>query len=428
MSGHQDCGCQEYMELSRRQFIAGTGAAAAALSVPAWLPKVAFAQSFSSTRDVMVSIFLRGAADGLTICVPHGEQAYYDARPNFLAVPRPDSGDENRAIDLDGFFGFPQPLGVLMDAYNDGDLLVVHASGLPDPSRSHFDKQRWMEVGKPRDTTLTGGWLGRHLASVPPKDPEALVRGIGVGFGLQKTLQGGPNTLPVPDMGDYGLRGNPETEQERQDWIAAAYANAEQQLRDAANNAIATIGLLESIDFANYQPSGGATYPNTPFGFSMKSTAALLKADVGVEAIHMDKGGWDTHNNQGVFDGAMFNLMTDLAGAISAFHTDMFTDDRSDFTLVCMSEFGRVVQENGSQGCDHGHGNAMLVLGGSIAGGRVLTEWPGLEPEQRFQGRDLQVTIDYRDILAEIVQNRLDNPNLDIVFPDYTPTFRGVTM
>lgn len=427
MSGHQDCGCPEYMELSRRQFLAGTGATAAALSLPAWLPKVSFAQHFSSTRDVMISIFLRGASDGLTICVPHGDPNYYTARPGLAVLP-PDSGDPDRAIDLDGFFGFPQPLGVLMDAYNDGTLLIVHASGSQDASRSHFDAQRFMEVGKPRDPTLGSGWLGRHIASVPPKDPNALVRGIGVGYGLQMTLQGGPKTLPVPDMDNYGLRGNPGTQQERQAWIEAAYADAQQDLADAADNALATIGLLEQIDFANYQPAGGAVYPNSPFGYSMKSTAALIKADVGVEAVHLDKGGWDTHNNQGVFEGQMYTLMTDLAQSMAAFHTDMFTEDRTDWTMVAMSEFGRVVAENGSEGTDHGHGNAMLVLGGSIDGGRVLTQWPGLAPEQRYQGRDLQVTIDYRDILAEIVQNRLENPNLDIVFPDYTPTFKGVTI
>lgn len=427
MDAQHDCGCQEYNELSRRQFLAGTGAAAAALSVPAWLPKVTFAQDFSSTRDVMISIFLRGASDGLTMCVPHGEQAYYDARPN-LSVPPPDSQDPNRAIDLDGFFGFPQPMGVLMDAYQNGDLLIVHASGSEDPSRSHFDAQRFMEVGKPRDEQLGTGWLGRHLASIPPKDPEAIMRGIGIGFGLQKTMQGGPLTLPVPDMANYGLRGNPNSEEERREWVSLAYENAEQVLKESAQNALATIDLLNSVDFANYQPSGGAVYPQQGLGYSMRATAALLKADVGIEAIHLDIGGWDTHNNQGVFGGQIFNLMTQLAGSMAAFHTDMFADDRTDFVLAALSEFGRVVAENASAGTDHGHGNALLLLGGSIAGGRVLADWPGLEPEERYQGRDLQVTIDYRDILAEIIERRLENPNLDFVFPDYTPTFRGVTV
>jgi uncharacterized protein (DUF1501 family) len=188
-----------------------------------------------------------------------------------------------------------------------------------------------------------------------------------------------------------------------------------------------TIDLLNTIDFAGYVPAGGAVYPTGGTGFAFKSTAALIKADVGVEAVAIDVGGWDTHNNQGPITGTMANLMTTLSTCLAAFHADIFAGNGRNVTVVVMSEFGRRLAQNGTSGTDHGHGNAMLVLGNHIAGGRVLTQWPGMAPNQLYQGIDLQVTIDFRDVLAEIVQERLGNTNLATVFPDFTPTFRGVT-
>jgi uncharacterized protein (DUF1501 family) len=186
---------------------------------------------------------------------------------------------------------------------------------------------------------------------------------------------------------------------------------------------------LSAIGIGSYQPSAGAVYPTSSFGTALRSTAALIRADVGVEAVHIDVGGWDTHNAQGPATGGMANTMRSLADAIAAFHADMVGSSRiGRLTLVVMSEFGRRAQENGSQGTDHGHGNVMFVLGGSATGGRVLTQWPGLTAPQLYQGQDLQVTIDYRDILAEIVSRRLGNSQLDVVFPGYTPTFRGAVV
>ena len=170
-------GCQEYKELSRRDFIARSTATAVALSVPAWLPRVTYAQS-ASDRDVLVSIFLRGGADGLTLVPPFGENAYYTLRPT-IAIPRPDSGSPTPAINLDGFFGLPTAMSALMPAYQSGQLLIVHATGSTDPSRSHFDAQFYMEIGKPGDKNVVTGWLGRHLATKPPARPDAALRAIG---------------------------------------------------------------------------------------------------------------------------------------------------------------------------------------------------------------------------------------------------------
>lgn len=426
MSRSTQGGCNEYADLSRRSFLGVGGAAlAAGAVVPAWLPRIAFAREGAVPRDILVSLFLRGGADGLTLCVPHGDPDYYTARPN-INIPHPDSGDPARAVDLDGFFGLPQAMSSLTTAYDDGKLLFVHATGSVDETRSHFDAMHFMEVGKARDPSLYTGWVGRHLITVPPLDDQAAIRAIGISTGLQRHLVGAPKALPFPDLNESSLNGPAPTKDARLQSIDDMYQRAPELLRTSAENTISTMQLLDAIDFANYQPANGAVYPESYFGYSLKSAAALIKAQVGVEAISLDIGGWDTHESQQPRDGYMAYLMQELSASMAAFHLDVIGEGLP-VTLVAMSEFGRVVAENGSEGTDHGHGNVMMLMGNHISGGRVLSQWPGLHPDLLFQHQDLAITIDYRDILAEVVQNRLANPDLGFVFPDYTPTFRGVT-
>jgi uncharacterized protein (DUF1501 family) len=404
---------------------AGTVAGLAAAS--AWLPRVALAKDYrSSMRDVIIWIYLRGAADGLSMCVPWGDDAYYDARPT-IAVPRPDSGSPGSCIDLDGFFGLPAAMASLRPAYLDGQLLFVHTCGSPDPSRSHFDAQRFMEVGKVADASLLTGWLGRHLASVAPADPAAMLRAVGISTGLQRVLVGGPSTIPVPDLDTFGLLGSSSTRQARSNALRDMYAQVNDRLQATAVTTLSTVNLLDSIDFAGYRPSGGAQYLATDqLGYAMKTSAALIKAQVGVEAIAIDVNGWDTHSAQGVVAGTMAALMSRLASALSAFQRDMSGPGSPGYVVAVVSEFGRRVHENGSQGTDHGHGNAMMLMGPSIAGGRVLHEWQGLDLEHLYDYADLPVRIDYRDVLSEIIEHRLGNADLATVFPGFTPTRRGV--
>ena len=429
---HEECGCSEYNELTRRQFLAGAAVAGGAVMFepifPAWLPKVVLAESANSDRDIVVSIFLRGGSDGLSMVVPFFDDNYYAARPT-LAIPQPDAASANRGIALDDRFAFPQAMAALVPAFRAGELLAVHATGSIDPSRSHFDAQRFMEVGKPRDPSVVTGWLGRHLASTQPMRSDAPLRALGLSSGLQKTLVGAPRALPVPDPGTFNIGGNADTRLDRIDWLNEEFAAAPEPVRSAALDAANTIELLRLIDFAGYMPANGATYPNTPFGRGLRSTAALIKADVGVEAIQVDLGGWDTHSNQDPLAGSMFSTMQNLANSLAAFHADVIASGFSqNVTVVVLSEFGRNVRQNGSAGTDHGRGNCMFLLGRHIAGGRVLVHnWPGLARENLEAGQDLRVTIDHRDILAEVVRNRLGNANTRIVFPDYTPTMRGVT-
>ena len=416
--------CDEYRRLSRREFMARGTATAVALSVPAWLPRVTYAQSASSS-DVLISIFLRGGADGLSLVPPFGDPSYYALRPT-LAIPPPGSA-ANPALNLDGFFGLPPAMAALLPVYQGGQLLIVHASGSTDPSRSHFDAQFFMEIGKPGDMNVVTGWLGRHLASRPPVKVDAALRGIGFNYGLPQTLVGAPDTLPIPDPANFGLSGSSSTRTQRLAWLGTAYQTERDPLRTAALNTQRTITTLSTLNINGYVPAGGAVYPGGSFGTALRSTAALIRADMGVEAVQIDLGGWDTHSQQGPINGGMAVNMQQFAQAIAAFYVDMvYANKINNVTLVATSEFGRVARENASQGTDHGHGNAMFVMGGQVRGGRVLTQWPGLADGQLYQNQDLQVTIDYRDILAETVLRRLGNTNLDLVFPGYTPTMRGV--
>ncbi len=432
MSQHvHDTGCEEYNSLTRRSFVGhAAGFAAAALSLPAWLPKVVLAQSAAS-RDIIVSVFLRGGADGLSMVYPFTDTNYYTGRPS-IAIPRPDSNSATRGVALNGQFAISQAMSSLVPAFQAGNLLVVHGAGLVYNTRSHFDAQKFIEVGKAQDANLVTGWLGRHLATSTPIRTNAPLRALGLSQGLQRTLVGAPKTLPIPSPSGFGLGGSTTTRTERSAFLRADYTDVDTSIGAPALDALNTVSLLNAIDFNGYVPSGGAVYPNSGFGRGMRSAAALIKADIGIEAIQLDIGGWDTHSGQApaTANGSMARTMTDLATSLAAFHADALTGGVSyNVTVVVLSEFGRNVRENGSQGTDHGRGSCMFVMGPGIAGGRVLTNnWVPLARENLEAGQDLKVTIDHRDILAEIVSRRLGNTNLGVIFPSYVPTVRGVTL
>lgn len=415
-------GCDEYVGLSRRGFL---GAMSAALvSAPAWLPRFAFAADDRSSRDVIVSIMLRGGADALTLCVPWADPWYAPLRGP-LAVPIP-GGGLNAAIDLDGYFGLPPAMLDLLEAYNAGRLAIVHACGSPDPSRSHFDAQRYMEVGKPADVTLATGWLSRHLLTTSPAKPDAALRAMAITPGLPRSLIGAPLALPVADPANAGITGRPASKVMRMDVLGDLYVDVGEPLRSIALQTRAAVDMLEAIDFKGYVASGGASYPIGPFGTALKSAAALIKAQVGVEAVSIELNGWDTHASQGIYAGTMATLMQTLAAGLKAFHRDVIQGSATNVVVVAMSEFGRRIAPNAGLGTDHGHAGLMLAMGQKVIGGRVHTIWPGLD--HPYDDRDLAATIDFRDVLGEIVRRRLGNSNLAEVFPDYSVVERGVVV
>jgi uncharacterized protein (DUF1501 family) len=417
--------CNEYNQISRRSVVGGLSFAsiAATLGTP-WLPKMAFAQS-ASQRDVIISVYLRGGMDGLSAVVPFGDPNYYSIRST-TAVPRPDSSQSRKAINLDGYFGLHPGLAALLPAYNAGDLLFVHAVGAQNWSRSHFDAQRWMEVGKVEDPNMTTGWLGRHLAMTEPRTANAPLRAMSLTNGMVRTLLGAPKALPVNDPDDFGFAGGFDNEDELSLWIGRAYNRMNDVTTAAVRDTRNIVQRLDAINFSGYAGRGGAVYPDTSFGYALKCTAAMMAANLGLEAVHIDKDGWDTHSDQGTLSGGFNDLVTDLGNSLGAFYRDMAARGNLRWTLVVISEFGRTAIENGAQGTDHGTGNCMFVMGGGVRGGRVLRTWPGLHRDQLYQRIDLASTIDFRDVLSEVVRKRLLNTRLGEIFPGYSPRFRGV--
>jgi len=410
--------------LSRRGLLGGSSALAAALlGSRAAAEHGLFVGRRGARRPVFVQLFLRGAMDGLTTVVPHGDGDYYAARPN-LAVPRP--GVPGGALDLDGFFGLAPAAAPLLTPYRNGHLAIVHAAGSPDPTRSHFDSFARVELGYPNlaPGTVSDGWLTRALAASAGSAAGPL-RAVGAGDLLPLTLQGAPATLPIADLAGFRFPGRAATADARVAALAASYAGERAPVGPSALGTFAAIELLAGVDLAAHVPANGAVYPPTELGTRLRHVAALIQADLGVEAITLDFGGWDLHAGLGPLDGQMAALLAELTGALEAFYLDLLGHlDR--YVLVCLSEFGRRVAENASLGLDHGHGNALLVLGGGIHGGRVLADWPGLAPAALDSG-DLAITSDYRDVLGELLVERLGIADLSAIFPGHAYAPLGLT-
>lgn len=398
---------EQETRLSRRALLAGgMGLAAGA---------VAKAGAAGTGRDLLLYIFQRGAADGLNMVAPHGDAAYYAARPE-LAIAAPGKGSA-AALDLDGFFGLHPALAPFKRLYDDKLLAVVHACGSPDPTHSHFDGMDYMERGAPGDKRTATGWLGRHL-QLTAGATDSPLRAVGMGGLLQTSLRGSP-AVGISSIADFHLKEQPGN----RDVVAAALR--ELYGGDGALSGVAaqTFTVLERIAQnlkPDYAPAPAAKYPATPFATALKEIAQLAKSDQGMEIACADIGGWDTHADQGGAEGRMAKLLAELAQSLEAFVVDL-GERAARLTVVVMSEFGRRVKQNASRGTDHGHGNCAFVLGGAVNGGRVYGAWPGLQPEQLYGPGDLAVTTDFRDVLSEIVARRLGNARVADVFPSYQP-------
>ncbi len=408
---------------SRRIFLRNSALAMVGVgSAPLWLQRALYAKDAPSPRKkILVAIFQRGAADGLNVVVPHGEKAYYRLRPT-IAVPRPAAGNADAAIDLDGFFGLHPSLAPLKPLYDRGHLAIVDAVGSPDPTRSHFDAQDYMESGTPGLKATEGGWMNRALPKAEGRPSP--VRAVSLGPTVARTLAGPNPAVAVQTIAGFQVRDKAAGAE-----FEEMYRNSSDPLlRAAAQETFEAVGILQSVQKRPYEPSAGAQYPNGRFGGSLKQIAQLIKADVGVEMAFADIGGWDHHVNelgQRASEGQLANLLREYGQALAAFWTDM-GDRMADVALVTMSEFGRTAHENGNRGTDHGHANCMFVMGGAVKGGKVYGQWPGLEKEQLYEGRDLALTTDFRDILGELVAKHMGNGSLDGVFPGYAPKFAGL--
>jgi uncharacterized protein (DUF1501 family) len=414
------------MKSSRRVFLRSSALAMAGFGVaPLWLRRALYAADAPSPRKkILVAIFQRGAADGLNIVVPHAEPSYYQLRPT-ISVPRPSlrtgqAGDA--AIDLDGFFGLHPALAPLKPIWDSGHLAVVHAAGSPDPTRSHFDAQDFMESGTPGRKTTPDGWMNRALAPEPA--PVSPVRAVSMGPLLPRAMRGPQPALAVQNLADFQVH-NADAART----FEALYTDSsDKALNSAARETFQAVSLLRSVEKSPYQPAAGAQYPEGRFADSLRQIAQLIKSDVGLELAFADVGGWDHHVNevgQRASEGQLATRLAEFGQSLAAFWRDL-EDRRNDVVLVTMSEFGRTARENGDRGTDHGHANCMFVMGGPVRGRKVYGDWPGLAPEKLYEARDLALTTDFRDVLGELVKRHSGNRDLGQVFPGYTPRFRGL--
>jgi uncharacterized protein (DUF1501 family) len=371
-------------------------------------------------------LFQRGAADGLNIVVPFAEPNYYRMRPS-IAIPQPKRGGGDAAIDLDGFFGLHPSLAPLEPLFHKNQLAIVHAAGSPDPTRSHFDAQDYMESGTPGIKSTEDGWLDRAAGTIPEEKPSPF-RAVAMGPNLPRMLQGKTGAIAVPDLRQFKVQSqSPAMANVVEGGFEAMYAQTvDHALHGTGMETFEAIDLLRKIDPSKFPPENGADYPKNPIGQRLQQIGVMIKADIGVEVMFLDCGGWDNHVNEGGTQGQLANLLRDLGQSLAAFHQDM-GDRMGDIVVVTMSEFGRTAKENGNRGTDHGHANCMLVMGGRVKGGRVYGKWPGLNEHQLNEGRDLALTTDFRSVVGEILVRHLDVKDLGPVFPGFDNNPRKFT-
>lgn len=398
-------------------------------------------------RRVLVCVFQRGAVDGLSMVVPHGDPAYYQHRSTSgggIALART---GEDAVLDLDGMFGLHPSLAMLKPIYDKGFLAPIQAVGSPNPTRSHFDAQDFMETAMPGDKSAQDGWLKRVLENCPQdaaSRAKSQVRAIAMTPQLPRSLKGDPHALAVGDLSKFGIRNTPVVARGKRAQAAAPAMNAPPMegtmgtrgatggfetlydgalgdvLHGAGQDTFDALKVLGGLNPRGYVPANDARYPNGSYGNSLKQVAQLIKADVGLEIAFAEVGGWDTHAEQGAARGALSRRLQEFGQGLAAFYTDM-GDGMADVVVLTMSEFGRTVRTNGRSGTDHGHGTCFLALGGPVKGGRVLGQWPGLAPEQLYENRDLAVTTDFRSVFREVAIGHLRMQDTKTVFPGFAP-------
>jgi uncharacterized protein (DUF1501 family) len=398
--------------VSRRTLL---GASLGGLVASGLSTQLAFADP-GYTGDTLVVLSLRGGFDGLSAIVPIGDAGYYKARPA-IAVPK------NQVIAGDGTFGLNPAMAPLLPLWQSGKLGAVQAVGQPNPTRSHFAAMEAMENAAP-GTSIRSGWLDRMLGGTGANGPLA---GVSVGAAMPTRLFAGPAPAVSMDTIDSFTLAGDSAKHPLATALRTMYADAPALLGGPAQAADRALTASAGLRGTTYTPANGAAYPKTDLGAALRDVARLIKAKAGLAAAAVDCGDWDMHDSLGtaVKGQRMYDNLYDTSLALAAFAADLGPDGMAGVTLVTVSEFGRRVQENASHGADHGHGNAMLVLGGGVRGGKVYANWPGLAPDALVAG-DLAATTDYRSVIGEILQKRCGFGSLSEVFPSVTPSAFGL--
>lgn len=419
--------------MDRRYFLKSSGLALASFGLmqaaPNFLHQFANAQTLTTRngrKKILITIFQRGAVDGLNMVVPYGDSEYYNLRSG-IAVPKPDKTDG--AINLDGYFGLHPSLKPLEKMWQSKQLAVVHSAGSPDNTRSHFDAQDYMESGTPGNKGTRDGWLNRVLQSSRTKEASPF-RAVSMTQNLPRALYGRAPSVAMSNLADFSIQAGIYT-QSVQGGFEGIYqqSNSKDTLSETGRETFEAVNFLKKANPSQFKPENGAVYPASPFGRSLQQIGQLIKAGVGLEVAFTDTPGlnWDTHANEGGGRGQLANLLRDFGQSIAALTVDL-GKRMDDVVILTMSEFGRTARQNGSGGTDHGHGNAMFIIGNAVKGGKVYGDWKGLRSDQLNEGRDLAVTTDFRDVFGEVAARHLGTPDLNKIFPDYagsTGRFKG---
>jgi uncharacterized protein (DUF1501 family) len=413
--------------MQRRAFVKSGALALVTMGLsPRFLRRTALGMELpgAARGKTLICLFQRGAADALNVVVPHGEASYYALRPR-IAIPRPSArlGDGQSAIDLDGFFGLHPSLQPLEPLWDRGLLAPIHAVGSPSATRSHFDAQDYMESGTPDVKSTPDGWLNRYLATkgtcqecASPSGRGSPFQAVALTDQTPRILEGSAPSVAMTSLDAFTVRAGGTSAAQ----LEALYRTGSSDVVHASGSEMfEAVKMLRAANPQRYQPEHGADYPRSQFGQRLKEIAQLIKANVGLEIAFADVGGWDTHVNQGGANGQLANRLRDFAQSVAALTTDL-GDRMENVVILTMSEFGRMARENGTGGTDHGHAGAMFVIGGSVKGGKVHGTWPGLEREQLYEGRDLDLTTDFRAVFAEVAATHLGAAKLDAIFPGYS--------
>lgn len=391
-----------------------------------FLRQLVFAQDqvvSNSPGKTLVCIFLRGAADTLNMLVPYADDEYYRERPT-LSIDRPGKGSD-AAIKLDDFYALHPKMAPLRKIYDAGRLGFVQAVGSDNPTGSHFEAQDQMEHGESYGNTLGGGWLGRHLRSRAGRNKSALA-GIAISAAMPESLRGAPSAAAFRSIDDIQLpiaSGNSTAVSKA---LAKMYAAEVGIIGQQGSETLNLLRRVERLRGKPYSPAAGADYGKDEFGLGLLEIARIVKADLGLEVACIDLGGWDTHFFQGTTGGIQASQIDSLAKGLAAFDADM-EGYRDRVTTIVMTEFGRRLYENGSAGTDHGRGFAFFAMGHAIRGGQIHGAWPGLQEDPTLPGpAGMEVKIDYRSVLSEILTNCVGNAKLAEIFPGFEPQPTGI--
>jgi uncharacterized protein (DUF1501 family) len=408
---------------TRRVFLKAGGVALFTLgSGPQFLTRAALAaQAPKGRRKVLVTIFQRGAMDGLMAVTPVDDATLRSLRPRLAMSAARAAGrysDEAALLDLGVGFGLHPSFAPLLPLWQEKRLGVVHAVGSPDSTRSHFDAQDYMETGTPGRKGTPSGWLNRAVGLLG--HDASPFRAVSMTPALPRSLYGDEPALAVTDLADFRLQGQDAEPTAGQGFEALYKQTSQQVLRDTAGETFRAMDMLSAEKIARYRPASGADYPSSSLGQALQQIALLIKSDVGLEVAFAESGGWDTHVQQGTVNGSFARQARDLSQSIHAFWTDLGSRYQDDVLLTTMTEFGRTVRENGSGGTDHGHGSCLFVLGNQVQGGKVHGTFPGLHTDVLYEGRDLPVTTDFRAVFCELAGKHLGILDDGSLFPGWT--------